>query len=154
MLALSARVDLGLMAMKGYRAFLKAPALMDPHYQIVLCHIQETRRRAVYTLYRDAVDVFYIQLEFCISSCKDSANERTSRCRRFSFVLHFLLISYLLQQVHCCNCFLFHSFRACRRDIIFSTKNRDSIRMNLDDLVNILFSELESDEEGRRTYRY
>ena len=36
-------VDLGAMAMKGYSAFPKAPALLEPHYQTVLCHIQDTR---------------------------------------------------------------------------------------------------------------
>ena len=30
-----ARVDLGAMAMKGYSAFLKAPASLEPHHQIV-----------------------------------------------------------------------------------------------------------------------
>ena len=30
-----ARVDLGAMAMKGYSAFPKAPALLEPHHQIV-----------------------------------------------------------------------------------------------------------------------
>ena len=35
MLPLRARVDLGAMAMKGYSAFLKAPALLEPHHQIV-----------------------------------------------------------------------------------------------------------------------
>ena len=29
------RVDLGAMAMKGYSAFLKAPALLEPHHQVV-----------------------------------------------------------------------------------------------------------------------
>ena len=29
--------------MKGYSTFPKAPALLEPHYQIVLCHIQDTR---------------------------------------------------------------------------------------------------------------
>ena len=28
------------MAMKGYFAFLKAPVLLDPHHQIILCYIQ------------------------------------------------------------------------------------------------------------------
>ena len=32
---LRARVDLGAMAMKGYFALLKAPALLEPHHQIV-----------------------------------------------------------------------------------------------------------------------
>ena len=37
------RVELGAMAMKGYSAFPNAPALLEPHHQIVLCHIQDTR---------------------------------------------------------------------------------------------------------------
>ena len=37
-----ARVDLREMAMKGYSAFPKAPASLEPHHQIVLCHIQDT----------------------------------------------------------------------------------------------------------------
>ena len=36
MLPLRARVDLGAMAMKGYSAFPKAPALLEPHHQIVI----------------------------------------------------------------------------------------------------------------------
>ena len=43
MLPFRARMDLGAMAMKGYAAFPKAPALLEPHYQIVKCHIQDTR---------------------------------------------------------------------------------------------------------------
>ena len=42
MLLLQARVDLGTMAIKGYSAFLKAPALLEPHHQISYCHIQDT----------------------------------------------------------------------------------------------------------------
>ena len=34
-----ARVDLEAMSMKGYFAFSKAPALLEPHHQIVLYHI-------------------------------------------------------------------------------------------------------------------
>ena len=34
-LALWARVDLGVMTMKGYSVFPKAPALLKPHHQIV-----------------------------------------------------------------------------------------------------------------------
>ena len=34
-LPLWARVDLGALAMKGYSAFSKAPALLEPHHQIV-----------------------------------------------------------------------------------------------------------------------
>ena len=35
MLPLQARVDLGAMAMKGYSAFPKALALLEPHYWLV-----------------------------------------------------------------------------------------------------------------------
>ena len=41
-LQLWARVDLGVMAMKGYSAFPKALALLEPHHQIVYYHIQDT----------------------------------------------------------------------------------------------------------------
>ena len=34
-LPLQSRVDLGVMAMKGYSAFPKAPAFLEPHCQIV-----------------------------------------------------------------------------------------------------------------------
>ena len=42
MLPLWARVDLGAMAMKGYSALPKAPAILEPYHQIVYCHIQDT----------------------------------------------------------------------------------------------------------------
>ena len=51
-LPLRARVDLGVMAMKGYSAFPKAPVLLEPHHQIVLCHIQDTRWRDLTPLQR------------------------------------------------------------------------------------------------------
>ena len=35
MLPVRARVDLGAMAMKGYSAFPKVPALLGPHHQIL-----------------------------------------------------------------------------------------------------------------------
>ena len=38
-LQLRASVDLGAMAMKGYSAFHKAPALLEPHHQIISCFI-------------------------------------------------------------------------------------------------------------------
>ena len=38
-----ARMDLEAMAIKGYSAFPKAPALLETHHQIVYCHIQDTR---------------------------------------------------------------------------------------------------------------
>ena len=36
-------MDLGAIAIKGYSLFPKAPALLEPHHQIVQCHIQDTR---------------------------------------------------------------------------------------------------------------
>ena len=59
MLPLRARVDLGAMATKGYSAFPKAPALLEPHHQIVHCHIQDTRWGGVLPLCREAAGVFY-----------------------------------------------------------------------------------------------
>ena len=41
-LPLQARVDLEAMVMKEYSAFPKAPELLKPDHQIVLCHIQDT----------------------------------------------------------------------------------------------------------------
>ena len=41
-LALRARVDQGKMAVKWCSAFPKAPASLEPHHQIVECHIQDT----------------------------------------------------------------------------------------------------------------
>ena len=45
--------------MKGYSAFSKAPALLEPHHQIVQCHIQDTHQGGVLPLRRKAVSVFY-----------------------------------------------------------------------------------------------
>ena len=46
--------------MKGYSAFPKAPALLEPHHQIVYCHIQDTHRGGgVLPLCKEAVGVFY-----------------------------------------------------------------------------------------------
>ena len=52
MLPLRVRVDLGAMAMKGYYAFSKAPASMEPQHHIVLCHIQDTRWEGLAPLQR------------------------------------------------------------------------------------------------------
>ena len=41
-LPLPARMDMGIIALKRYSTFLKAPGL-KPESQIFLCHIQETR---------------------------------------------------------------------------------------------------------------
>ena len=38
-LPLRTTVDLAAMAMKGYSAFPKAPVILEPHHQIVQCHI-------------------------------------------------------------------------------------------------------------------
>ena len=42
-LPLLVRVYLRVMEIKGYSAFLKAPALLEPHYQVFLYHNQDTR---------------------------------------------------------------------------------------------------------------
>ena len=47
------------MATKGYSTFFKAPALLEPHHQIVKCHIQITRWEGFLLLCRSAVGVFY-----------------------------------------------------------------------------------------------
>ena len=46
--------------MKEYSTIPKAP-ILEPHYQMVLCHIQVTRGGGVLPLCRDLVDVFYSQ---------------------------------------------------------------------------------------------
>ena len=73
-LPLRVRVDLGEMAIKGYSAFSKAPALLEPHHQIVWCHNQDTRwggsypsteKQSVYsTAPADWAIILFISLEF------------------------------------------------------------------------------------------
>ena len=48
-LRLRARVNLGAMAMKGYSAFPKAPALMEPHLQIVSYTGHSAGKRSVHS---------------------------------------------------------------------------------------------------------
>ena len=45
--------------MKGYTAFPEAPALLEPHHQIVLGHIMTLVEGGVLLLCREAVGVFY-----------------------------------------------------------------------------------------------
>ena len=40
-LPLQTRVNLGVMTMKGYSTFSKAPALLEPNHQIVSCHTRK-----------------------------------------------------------------------------------------------------------------
>ena len=42
-LPLWGRVDLGVIAINGHSAFSKAPALLETRYQIVYCHMQDSR---------------------------------------------------------------------------------------------------------------
>ena len=57
---LRARVDLEAIAMNRYSTFPKALASLEPHHQIVLCHIQDIRWGGeVLSLCRGAVGVFY-----------------------------------------------------------------------------------------------
>ena len=58
-LPLGLRVDLGVMAMEGYSAFPKAPALMEPHHQVVYSVISRALVVRILPLSRDAVGVFY-----------------------------------------------------------------------------------------------
>ena len=59
MLPLHARMDLGVMAIKRYSAFSKAPALLEPHHQIPQCHKQDTCWLGVLPLWREPVSIFY-----------------------------------------------------------------------------------------------
>ena len=43
MLPRRVRVNPGAIAMNGYPVFPKVPALLEPHHQIVQCHIKDTR---------------------------------------------------------------------------------------------------------------
>ena len=52
------KVDMGVMAMKGYSRFSKPPK-RKPRHQMAQCHIQDTRWLGAYPFRRDAVDVFY-----------------------------------------------------------------------------------------------
>ena len=54
MLPLQNRVELGVMATKGFSTFPKAPVLLEPHHQIVLCHIQYTRWESLTPLQRSS----------------------------------------------------------------------------------------------------
>ena len=45
-------MDLGIIALKGCSAFLKAPLSLEPHHQIDLCHIQDTYWRSLTPLQR------------------------------------------------------------------------------------------------------
>ena len=47
------------MAMKGYSAFPKAPALPERQHEIVLCHIPDIHWGGVLPFCREAVKVFY-----------------------------------------------------------------------------------------------
>ena len=47
MLPIRARVNVGAMAMKVCSIFPKVPTSLEPHHQIVQCHIQDTRCGAV-----------------------------------------------------------------------------------------------------------
>ena len=59
MLLLQARVDLGAMARNEYSTLPKAPALQEPHHQIIFSDISRTFVGGVLALCRDAVGVFY-----------------------------------------------------------------------------------------------
>ena len=58
-----ASVDLKAMAMKGYSVFSKGPALLEPRYQIVYCHIQDTRWDLFYSIQPIGQNKFGLSLE-------------------------------------------------------------------------------------------
>ena len=62
MLLLQARVSLGIMAIKGYPTLSKTPALLEPHHQIVLCHIQDTHWGSLTPLQRCSWCIWQPQL--------------------------------------------------------------------------------------------
>ena len=53
--------ELGAVAMKGFSAFPKATALLEPNHHILQCCVQDTRW-GVLPLCRDAVDAFYTKI--------------------------------------------------------------------------------------------
>ena len=61
-LTLRVRVDLGAMAVKEYSTFPKAPALLEPHHQIVLNYIQDTLWGSVTPLHRSSRGILQPQL--------------------------------------------------------------------------------------------
>ena len=61
MLPLRVKEDLWAMAMKGYSTFPKALALLEPHHQIVSCHIQDTRWEGGSYPSAEEQSVFYSQ---------------------------------------------------------------------------------------------
>ena len=77
------------MAMKGYPAFPKVPASLEPHHQIVQCHIQDTRWGGVLPLCRGAVGVFYSpsQLDNWIQSCP---TRLVAKARELSLLYDFI----------------------------------------------------------------
>ena len=58
-LPFQARVDLLAMAMKGYSVFPKASASMEPHQQIVQCHIHDSHGGVSY-LSAETQSVYFI----------------------------------------------------------------------------------------------
>ena len=62
-LLLQAKVDLGVMAMKRYSTFPKAPALLKAHYQMLFNVISRTLVRGrVLLLSKDAIDLVWFSL--------------------------------------------------------------------------------------------
>ena len=82
MLPLQVRVDLGVMVMKRYSAFPKAPALLEPHHQMVSCHIQETPLQRQFI---QQPHVYTLGLDNCISC---------------TFILTFFVLLFLQSYLH------------------------------------------------------
>ena len=63
MLPLRVWVNIGALGIKRYSAFYKAPELLEPHHQIINCHILDTHWGGVLPLCREADSEVY-------SSCR------------------------------------------------------------------------------------
>ena len=81
-LPLQDRVNLGVMAMRGYTAFPKAPALLESYSQIVSWHIQDTRWWGSYPLGKGAAGVFYSPNRLGNSSSISSSNNERIEIRK------------------------------------------------------------------------
>ena len=83
MLPLLVRVDRGVIAMKGYSAFPKAPAFLELNHHIVYCHIQDTRwgrsyssaeLPSVYSAIDRAIKQMYMTIDWTLTGTTTSSH--------------------------------------------------------------------------------
>ena len=106
-LPLQTRVDLGAIAMKGYSRFPKAPALQEPHNQMVKCHIHDTHGVCLTPLVRSSqcilqgcllsLDFSHIKAEFVKFSTYKVLQYSQPECTwsKQSFLINWLLYIFL-----------------------------------------------------------